>query len=456
METTKDQVPQDKVLTLKEIEVLKQVPLTDKELQDLVEKDEEMYGLNNPVLYSRKTARKLRNDQLKVDQRAIRRKQTVTDKNPMQNVNIGKSLVQRMNKQVQDSKEKLKSKLRLPTRKIAAMSVDEEKKWREGMMTKNWQRVNAGDRSAKLKKARQGDIVKVSNGGIVFTKKRPMVFLPRRATKYAAGYDVSPCAQRMTVLKGRKMTEMPLGWSVRMPKDCYGILALRSGFHKRHPQLTIVGGVIDSDYEGEVRMMLMNHGTDDIKLMRGFEFAQLLINKRTVLDVYERDFDNDDEEAVKRVQVFPERQDWEESKSASETMEYQFDSQQQRADIYGMETELYEIQEVSAEDMMSDQELLGAVEEYEFQEKPKSQKKKKEAPPQKWCNCDVGMQDFIHRQNGEPVCGNCDYRISPEDQDKYPFYCKCANGEGRVSMYEDEDIYCNCDTCGCPIEGPLH
>lgn len=448
-----DKTLKSKTITQKEIEVLKQVPMTDKELQVLAEKDEEMYGLNNPVLYSRKTARKLRNDQLKVDQRAIRRKQTVTEgENPFKNVNIGKSLVQRMNKQVQDSK-KTKNKLRLPGPKIAAMSVEEEKKWREGMMTKNWQRVNAGDRSAKLKKARQGDIDKVSHGcAVVFTKKRPMVFLPRRATKYAAGYDVSPCAQRMTVLRGHKMTEMPLGWSVRMPKDCYGTLALRSGFHKRHPQLTIVGGVIDSDYEGEVRMMLMNHGADDIKLMRGFEFAQLLITKNATLsfDVYERDFDNDEEEAVKTVQVFQERQDWEESKSASETMEYQLDSQQQRADIYGMETELYEIQEVSAEEMMSDQELLAAVEEYEFQDKPKQK-----TPPQKWCNCDVGMQDFIHRQNGEPVCGNCDYKISPQDQDSYPFYCKCAKGQGSVSVHNEEDKYYNCDTCECPIEGPL-
>jgi dUTP pyrophosphatase len=449
--TTKDQVPQDKVLTLQEIEVLKQVPLTDKELQEMVERDEEMYGLRDQhLLYTRKTSRRLRNDQLKVDQRRIRRKQTETEgDNPMKNVNIGKSLVQRMNKQVQEWKDK--------TKKIGAMSKEEEKKWRDGMLSKNWQRVNAGDRSAKLKKARQGDIDKVSKGGIVFTKRRPMVFLPRRATKCAAGYDVSPCAQRMTVLKGHKMTEMSLGWSVRMPQDCYGTLALRSGFHKRHPQLTIVGGVIDSDYEGEVRMMLMNHGSEDIKLMRGYEFAQLLINKRTVLDVYERDFDNDDEEAVKTVQVFQERKDWEESKSASETMEYQFDSQQQRADIYGMETELYDIQEVSAEEMMSDQELLGAVEQYEFQDKPTTSKKKEKLPhPQRWCNCDVGMQDFIHRQNGRPVCGNCDYKISPQDQDSYPFYCKCPQGQGAVTVTNDEDKFYNCDTCECPIEGPLH
>lgn len=451
METTKDQVPQDKVLTLKEIETLKQVPLTDKELQELVEKDEEMYGLNNPVLYSRKTARKLRNDQLKVDQRAIRRKQTVTEgDNPMKNVNIGKSLVQRMNKQVQEWKDKSKNKLSLPSRK------SQEEACQASIMTANWRKVNAGDRSAKLKKARQGDIDKVSKGAIVFTKKRPMTFLPRRATRNAAGYDVSPCAQRMTVLKGRKMTELPLGWSVRMPSTCYGTLALRSGFHKRHPQLTIVGGVIDSDYEGEVRMMLMNHGSDDIKLMRGFEFAQLLINKRPVLDVYQRDFDNDEEEAVKTVQVFQEREDWEQSKSASEAMEYQLDSQQQRADIYGMETELYDIQEVSAEEMMSDQELLSAVEEYEFQDKSEKRTKKKKTPPQKWCNCDVGMQDFIHRQNGEPVCGNCDYKISPQDQDSYPFYCKCAKGQGSVTVTNDEDKYYHCDTCDCPIEGPLH
>ena len=103
METAKDQVPQDKVLTLREIEILKEVPLTDKELQELVEKDEETYGvMNETLLWARKTQREKKNKQLIVDQRRIRRKQTEMEgENPMKNVNIGKSLVQRMNKQVQ-------------------------------------------------------------------------------------------------------------------------------------------------------------------------------------------------------------------------------------------------------------------------------------------------------------------------------------------------------------------
>jgi len=341
----------------------------------------------------------------------------------MKGVNIGKSLVQRMNKQLQEYKDKDKSgkemlmeetkrrilkngqknKLSLPSRK------SQEDACQASIMTVNWRKVNAGDRSAKLKKARQGDINKVSNGAIVFTKNRPMAFLPRRATKWAAGYDVSPSDKRMTVLEAHKMTELALGWSMRMPKEKYATLTLRSGFHRRHPQLTVVGGVIDSDYEGEVRMMLMNHGDDDIKLMRGFEFAQLLISETRDYTIYERDFDNDEEEAVKTVQIFAERKNWEESKSASETMEYQFDSQQQRADIYGMETELHDLKEVSAEEMMSDQELLSAVEEHDFQEASQSVLKKR---LQMECQC----KEPIHVIDDDSQllfaeCGRCGYIV---------------------------------------------
>ena len=40
-------------------------------------------------------------------------------------------------------------------------------------------------------------------------------------------------------------------------------------------------GVIDSDYRGEVRVLLFNHSTDDFKIAEGDRIAQMIIEKYT-------------------------------------------------------------------------------------------------------------------------------------------------------------------------------
>jgi dUTP pyrophosphatase len=406
METTKDQVPQDKVLTLKEIEILKEVPLTDKELQELVEKDEEMYGLHNEtLLHSRKRQRELRNKQLIVDQRRIRRKQTETEgENPMKTVNIGKSLVQRMNKQVQEWKDKT---LSLPTRKS-----QEEACAKQGTLTDNWAKVTASDRSVKVKRAHAKDL-KARQTRVLFTEVHKNAVLPKKKTKYAAGYDITANGLPVQMLPGHKLTEVSLGWKMLMPKNCFATLALRSGFHKRHPHLTVVGGIIDADYNGQVRLMLMNHGDQDVMLYKGLVFAQVVIAKMPQLEVYERVYDNDEMLPTRQQEDFAERRDWEESKQTSAAAEedqvpYMQDSQQQRADIYG--GDYMDLEEVFDEEMMSDQDLLAAVEEKE--------------------------ETIVRR---------------PAQQG--PF-CQCDAGQGAVSA-SDRGPYYDCINCDLPIEGEL-
>lgn len=347
--------------------------------------------------------------------------QDYSKNNPMRGVNIGKSLVQRMNKQLQEYKDKSatndkilkkaevrtlnngqRNKLSLPSRK------SQEDACQASIKTANWRKVNAGDRSAKLKKAKDGDMKKRQDR-ILFKSTSMLSFLPKKSTKYAAGYDVSTSQHRITILEGHKMTEVPLGWSVLMPTNCYGTLALRSGFHKRHPHLTVVGGIIDADYSGEVRMMLMNHGDEDVKIYRGHEFAQLVIAQMPQVPVYERDYDNDEKEATVQKTPFQVRADWKESKDESAAMEYQFDSQQQRADIYGHEVEL---QELSAYDMMDDQELLAAVEEEEFQQETIVRRPAQQGP---FCNCDPG-QGAVSTEDRGPYydCMNCNLPIEGE------------------------------------------
>ena len=133
--------------------------------------------------------------------------------NPMKGVNIGKSLVQRMNKQVQEWKDKQvaaaatealaaennqvlkkaevrtlkngkKNKLSLPS------SKSQEDTCQKNILTVNWRKVNAAGRAKRLKSARDGDLKKRQDR-VLFKSESILTFLPKKSTKYAAGYDVS-------------------------------------------------------------------------------------------------------------------------------------------------------------------------------------------------------------------------------------------------------------------------
>ena len=339
----------------------------------------------------------------------------------MKGVNIGKSLVQRMNKQVQEWKDKQvttekrhrdrvlkngqKNKLSLPSRKS-----QEEACAKQGALTDNWRRVTAPGRKARVQRARARDLRK-RHERILFQEVAANTVLPRKKTKYAAGYDVTAAGLPLTIVPGHKMTEVKLGWKLLMPKNCYATLALRSGFHKRHPHLTIVGGIIDADYTGEVRLMLMNHGDEDVMLYRGQVFAQVVIAQMPLLDVYERLYDNDEMPPTVQQEDYAERADWTQSKEASAEAEqsYMQDSQQQRADIYGYEVELEELRD---QDMMSDQDLLAAVEGEEFQQETVVHRPAQQGP---YCNCDAG-QGAVSASDKGPYydCINCDLPIEGE------------------------------------------
>ena len=57
-----------------------------------------------------------------------------------------------------------------------------------------------------------------------------------------------------------------------------GLVWPRSGLAVRHG-LDTLAGVIDSDYRGEVRVVLVNHGRDPVTLARGDRIAQLLVQR---------------------------------------------------------------------------------------------------------------------------------------------------------------------------------
>jgi dUTP pyrophosphatase len=99
---------------------------------------------------------------------------------------------------------------------------------------------------------------------------------PAYGSAEAAGADLR-AAEDVTLRPGER-TAIGTGIHVEIPVGHVGLVWPRSGLAVRHG-LDTLAGVIDSDYRGEVRVVLVNHGQEAASLARGDRIAQLLIQK---------------------------------------------------------------------------------------------------------------------------------------------------------------------------------
>lgn len=99
---------------------------------------------------------------------------------------------------------------------------------------------------------------------------------PTYASEHAAGADLR-AAEDVTLIPGERAA-IPTGVSVEIPPGHVGLVWPRSGLAVRHG-LDTLAGVIDSDYRGEVRVVLVNHGSEAVTLARGDRIAQLLLQR---------------------------------------------------------------------------------------------------------------------------------------------------------------------------------
>jgi dUTP pyrophosphatase len=100
--------------------------------------------------------------------------------------------------------------------------------------------------------------------------------LPAYASADAAGADLHS-TEELTLGPGERAA-VATGLHVEIPPGHVGLVWPRSGLAVRHG-LDTLAGVIDSDYRGEVRVVLVNHGREPVQLSRGERIAQLLVQK---------------------------------------------------------------------------------------------------------------------------------------------------------------------------------
>ncbi|KAH0834805.1 dUTPase-like protein, partial [Lanmaoa asiatica] len=109
---------------------------------------------------------------------------------------------------------------------------------------------------------------------VVRTKKE--IPLPVRGSPGAAGYDLY--AAEDTVVPAHGHALISTGLSMKIPPGHYGRVAPRSGLAVKK-KLTTGAGVIDSDFRGEVKILLFNLSGEEFIAKAGERVAQLILEK---------------------------------------------------------------------------------------------------------------------------------------------------------------------------------
>lgn len=116
---------------------------------------------------------------------------------------------------------------------------------------------------------------------IIKIKKKPGfedLELPSYMSGGAAGMDVLAAIEDEVTLQPHEIKFIPSGIFVSLPPGYEAQLRPRSGLALRKG-LSIVNspGTIDSDYRGEVGVILINHGSEPVVIYRGMRIAQMVI-----------------------------------------------------------------------------------------------------------------------------------------------------------------------------------
>lgn len=102
--------------------------------------------------------------------------------------------------------------------------------------------------------------------------------LPSQATPGSAGFDLHAALESPITLEPGARTRIPTGFAIAVPEGYEAQVRPRSGLALRHGiVLPNAPGTIDSDYRGEIQVIVMNAGDTDFVFERGDRVAQLVI-----------------------------------------------------------------------------------------------------------------------------------------------------------------------------------
>ncbi|MGC9342050.1 MAG: dUTP diphosphatase [Bacteroidales bacterium] len=122
---------------------------------------------------------------------------------------------------------------------------------------------------------------------VVNKSKHP---LPQYSTKYSAGLDLRANLDEPVLLKPLERALIKTGLFIELPEGYEAQIRPRSGLALKHGiSIMNTPGTIDSDYRGEIGVILVNLSNEDFMVNDGERICQMIINKHETINWEEVD-----------------------------------------------------------------------------------------------------------------------------------------------------------------------
>ena len=125
---------------------------------------------------------------------------------------------------------------------------------------------------------------------VLIKKLDPVVELPAYKTEGASGMDLMALVKEPINLKPNSSCLVPTGLAVAFSSDFEIQIRPRSGLAAKN-SISVLNtpGTIDSDYRGEIKVILFNHGKNDFLINNKDRIAQMILTPVIKMDLEETD-----------------------------------------------------------------------------------------------------------------------------------------------------------------------
>ena len=125
---------------------------------------------------------------------------------------------------------------------------------------------------------------------VLIKKLDPAVELPAYKSDGASGIDIMAFLKKSITLKPNSSCLVPTGLSVAFSSEFEIQIRPRSGLAAKN-SITVLNtpGTIDSDYRGEIKVILFNHGNDNFVINNKDRIAQMVLTPVVKMDLVETD-----------------------------------------------------------------------------------------------------------------------------------------------------------------------
>ncbi len=123
---------------------------------------------------------------------------------------------------------------------------------------------------------------------VLIKKLNPLAELPSYKTTGASGMDLMACIEKSINLEPGKSCLVSTGLSVAFPEEYEIQIRPRSGLAaKNNIGVLNTPGTIDSDYRGEIKVILFNHGKENFRINNNDRIAQMILAPITKMELKE-------------------------------------------------------------------------------------------------------------------------------------------------------------------------